>query len=187
MKIVRSNFFTLVLLMIVFFSCNKKAEQNSEENKTGVFVWKSELKSSDIPDSPVKGSINGKEIKIDYINFEQWRGSGDNVINFGDIKPKNNCGYVENGNSFHLLHKSGEIKVGELLKGSFEQNLDGYVAYCDSASGSSSNEKSATDWNCVLVITTMDEKSVKGKIAMCFKDDKRSWIAGTFEATRCFN
>jgi hypothetical protein len=42
-------------------------------------------------------------------------------------------------------------------------------------------------WNCALVITGMDENSVKGKIAICYKDENGSWIAGTFEAIRCNN
>jgi hypothetical protein len=176
-----------ILLIFTFASCNKKEEQSSENNSSNEFTWKSDLKVADIPDIPIKGFINGKEIKIDYNNFEQWRGSGDNVLNFGDVKPKNNCGYVENDNSFHLLHKSGEIKIGELLKASFAQNLDGYIAYYDTTSENHIEKKTSTDWNCALVIISMDDKSVKGKIALCFKDGKGSWIAGTFEAIRCFN
>lgn len=176
-----------ILLFFTIASCDKKQEQVQENNSGNSFTWKSELKVSDIPDIPVKGFINGKEINIAYINFEQWRGSGDNVLNFGDLKPKNNCGYAEQDNSFHLLHKSGEIKTGELLKAKFDQNLDGYIAYFDTASVNQADKKTSADWNCALIITSMDDKLIKGKIALCFKDDKRSWIAGTFEAIRCYN
>ncbi|MEO8209333.1 MAG: hypothetical protein ABI840_02140 [bacterium] len=176
-----------VLLILIFVSCNKKQEEVLKDNSGNSFTWKSELKIGDIPDTPVKGFVNGKEININYINFEQWRGSGDNVLNFGDVKPKNNCGYIENNNSFHLLRKAGEIKIGELLKANFEQNLDGYIAFYDTSSVNNVDKKISTDWNCSLVITSMDDKTVKGKIAMNFKDDKKSWIAGTFEAIRCFN
>ena len=173
-------------LIFAFISCNKKDEQVSENNSKKDFTWKSELKISDIPDYPLRGYINGVEIKPDYTNFEQWRGSGDNVLNFGDVKPKNNCGFVESDNSFHLLHKAGEIKTGELLKANFDQTLDGYVSYFNSRS-EDPNSKKTLPWNCALVITSMDEKSVKGKIAVCYKDDKKSWVAGTFEAIRCNN
>lgn len=172
--------------MIVFISCNKKEEQTQGNNIVKDFTWKSELKITDIPDVPIRGFIEGIEIRPDYINLEQWRGSGDNVLNFGDVKPKNNCGYIESDNSFHLIHKAGDIKTGELLKASFEQNLDGYVAYYNK-SGELQNSKTSMPWNCALVITSMDEKTVKGKIAICFKDDKKSWIAGSFEAIRCNN
>lgn len=136
---------------------------------------------------PIKGYINGKEISLNYINFEQWRGSRDNILNFGDTKPKNNCGYVESDNSIHLIRKADEIKPGEFLKSSFEQNLDGYIAYYDTLSVKDSDKKTSLQWNCALVITEMNEKTVKGKIALCFRDDKKSWIAGTFEAVRCNN
>lgn len=175
-----------IVLIFAFVSCDKKDEQALENKSSKNFSWKSELKADDIPESQVKGFIGGKEIKLDYINFEEWRGSGDNVLNFGDVKPKNNCGYVESDNSFHLIHKGGEIKTGELLKASFEQNLDGYVAYYNIKTESRSNQ-TTIPWNCALVITSIDEKIVKGKIAICFKDDSKSWIAGTFEAIRCNN
>jgi hypothetical protein len=178
--------YAVIVLMVVFISCNKKDELVKENSTVKDFIWKSELKITDIPDSPIKGFIEGKEIKADYINFEQWRGSGDNVINIGDVKPKNDCGYIESDNSFHLIHKAGDIKSGELLKASFDQNLDGYVAYYNKM-GELQNSKTSVPWNCALVITAIDEKTIKGKIAICFKDDKKSWIAGNFEAIRCNN
>ncbi len=176
-----------LLLLFVCISCDKKPEQVSDNNPNKEFTWKFDLKISDIPDFPVKGFINGKEINLQYINFEQWRGSGDNVLNFGDVKPKNNCGYVEQDNSFHLIHKGGEIKTGDLLKSSFDQNLDGYIAFSNTGNESANNTKSSEPWNCALVITGIEDKIVKGKIAICFKNDKKNWIAGTFEAIRCFN
>ncbi len=179
--------FISAFLIFAFISCNKKDEQQSKDSTDKAFSWRSELKVTDIPDSPIKGFINGKEINLVYINFEQWKGSGDNVLNFGDVIPKNNCGYFENSNSFHLILKAGEIKIGELLKATFDQNLDGYVAYYDTVSANQNDKMSSIPWNCALVITEKDDKYVKGKIAMCFKDARMSWIAGTFEAIRCFN
>ncbi|MEO8664448.1 MAG: hypothetical protein ABI462_03040 [Ignavibacteria bacterium] len=189
MKNYRKHFikFLTALLIFAFISCSKKEEQTPQTNSGKDFSWKQELKISDIPETPLKGFINGKEIKFDYINFEQWRGSGDNVLNFGDVKPGNNCGFVESDNSFHLIRKGGEISKGELLKSSFEQNLDGYAAYYNSSKDSTTKTKATIQWNCALVITSMDDKTVKGKIIMCFKDEMKSWLAGTFEAIRCYN
>ena len=176
----------LIVLAIGFISCNKKDEQNADLKSGDGFTWKSELKITDIPETPIKGFLNGKEFNPSYINFEQWRGSGDNVLNFGDVIPKNNCGYVESDNSFHLIRKSGKIESGELLKASFDQTLDGYVAYYNKKD-ESQNTKTTMPWNCALVISEMNDKTVTGKIAICFKDDKRSWIAGSFTAIRCNN
>lgn len=187
MKFYRIIYNTLIIILLLsIISCKKETDdgQNIQNNE---FKWKSEVKISDIPDFPVKGFINGKEIKIEYINFEQWRGSGDNVINFGDVKPKNNCGYIESDNSFHLIHKAGEIKSGELLKAGFENNLDGYSAYIETSGEKKNEQKKSVPWNCALVITSIEDKTVKGKIIMCFNDEKRSWISGTFEAIRCNN
>src|SRR5207247_5283853 len=58
----------------------KQSSQNS--NVKTEFGWKDGVSVSDIPDFPIKGSINGKEVTFLYINFEKWRGPNDNVINF---------------------------------------------------------------------------------------------------------
>ncbi|MBS1518275.1 MAG: hypothetical protein JSS91_09335 [Bacteroidetes bacterium] len=182
----KSIYLIILLLSLFFLSCSKKETENKEvNNKT--FIWKSELKDSDIPDTPIKGFLNGREIDFSYINFEEWRGSGDNVINFSSLKPKNNCGYIENDNAFNLMKKAGVIDTGEVMKANFDQNLDGFIASYKISDSLKSESKQAPGWNCVLLITSKDEKTVKGKIAMCFKDDKKSWIAGTFEAIRCYN
>lgn len=177
----------MLFFFVSLISCGKKQDQpQDQQSGSDKFLWKPELRIADIPDFPVKGFMNGKEIKIDYINFEKWRGSGDNVLNFGDIKPANNCGYVENSNSFHLMHKGGNIEKGELLKSTFDKNLDEYVSFYESA-GVKEEGKKSIPWNCALVITDIGDKTVKGKIAICYKDDKFSWIAGTFEAIKCNN
>lgn len=183
----KKKFLLLFIISVtVFASCNKENNQNPGNQTSGENKWKPELKIEDIPDTPVKGYINGKEINIEYVNFETWRGSGDNVLNFGDVRPKNNCGFIETDNSFHLIHKGGEIKPGELLKANFDQTLDGYSAYYN-VTGESNDKKVSMQWNCALVITEMNEKTIKGKLLMCFKDDAKNRIAGSFEAIVCNN
>lgn len=176
-----------VLILFSFISCGKK-EQDKKEQNTNVndFVWNENISIDKIPDFPIKGMMNGKPIDLAYINFEKWRGSGDNVINFGDKAPSQNCGYVENDNAFHLIHTNGDFKEGEFVKENFTKNINGYTA--DFHYMVDKNIKKANVlWNCAIVITEIDEKSVKGKIALCFKDESKSWIAGTFEAIRCNN
>ena len=174
--------------MFVLNSCGKENEKpRSEEKNNSEFSWKSELKITEIPDLPIKGLLNGKPFTFAYVNFEQWRGSGDNVINFSEAAPSNNCGYVEGGRSIHFLHKAGTIDTGEVLKASFDKNLDGYIAYYDTTGAGSEAGVGSIPWNCALVITSMNEKTIKGKIAICFKDEKKSYIAGSFEAIRCYN
>lgn len=177
----------ILVTLFVFTSCNKKEENtNQTGSNNGAFAWKESLSVKDIPDTPIKGMIEGKEINITYINFEQWRGSNDNVINFSDKAPKNKCGFIENDNGFHLTKVAGNMKEGDIVKDTFLKNLEGYVADFH-VTENENMRKITAGWNMALVIDDMDENVVKGKIAICFKDDKKSWIAGKFEAVRCNN
>ena len=101
----------ILFLALVLFACDKKGEETGKtEGNNGTFTWKEDLKKEDIPDTPIKGMLNGAEFKPDYINFETWRGSGDNVLNFGNKAPQQSCGFVENDAAFHLTRKAGDIK-----------------------------------------------------------------------------
>lgn len=177
----------IIVLVFVLSSCNKKEDNTNQTNlNNGEFVWKENLSVNDIPNTPIKGKINGKDFKVSYINFEQWRGSNDNVLNFSDKTPQNKCGFIENDNGFQLTKIGGDMKEGDLVKETFLKNLEGYVADFH-VTENEDMRKITAGWNLALVIDDMDENIVKGKIALCFKDDKKSWIAGTFEAVRCNN
>jgi hypothetical protein len=177
----------ILAVVFVFTSCNKK-EGNTDQtgSNNGEFIWKENLSVKDIPNSPIKGMIDGKNINITYVNFEKWRGSNDNVLNFSDKAPLNKCGFIENDNAFHLTRVGGDIKEGDLNKDTFLKNLEGYVADFH-VTENEDMKKISTGWNLALVIDEINDDVVKGKIAMCFKDDKKSWIAGKFEAVRCNN
>lgn len=183
----KKYYFLFITLSLLLISCGKKddADKNKELAK-GEFRWMEELSVSKIPDSPVNGMLNGKQVNIEYVNFEKWRGSGDNVINFSNNKPKQNCGFIENDIAVHFTKVSGDFEEGEFVKDGFNKNIDGYSAefhyYVDN-----NIKKISVPWNCALYITDINDKTVKGKIAICFKDDSKSWIAGTFEAVRCNN
>lgn len=188
-KVLKFSKFILpaILLIIGLASCGKDNSAGKPPESKPEFAWKSEVKITDIPDIPLKGMMNGQPFTPDYVNFEQWRGSGDHVINFCENAPKNNCGFVESGRSVHFMHKAGKLDSGEVLKASFDKNLDGYIAYSDSTAGGQENASSSVPWNCALVITSMDDKIVRGRIIICFKDPGKSYLAGTFEAKRCYN
>ncbi|MCB0723603.1 MAG: hypothetical protein KDC73_02795 [Ignavibacteriae bacterium] len=181
----RLSYLLIIITSVLVLSCGDGEKKPDTINGEG-FQWKENISIADIPDTPLKGMLRGKEINFEYINFEQWRGSGDNVFNFGSKKPEQNCGYVENDEAFHLMRKSGEITTGEVLKSNFSSTLDGYFGdFHYNKDGEI--EKVSVEWNCALVITEMNDSLVKGKIAMCFNSPYKSWIAGTFEALRCYN
>lgn len=177
------------ILMFIFISgCNKNSDNKDsvQNNDKNTFVWKEKIAVTDIPEFNIRGYINGKEIQIVYINFEKWRGNGDNVINFGTKLPEQNCGAVNNDSAFQIMRPSRDFAQGEFVKESFTKDVDGYVADYHVYEGQESR-KISVPWNCALVIEEIGESTVKGRIAMCFKDEKNSWVAGKFEAIRCNN
>lgn len=161
---------------------NKTDDKPATDKKPGEFGWKDNISSADIPDFPVKGSLEGKEVQFAYINFEKWRGSKDNVINFSVTKPEQNCGFIENFSGFTLMNKSGDINQGEWVKAKFGDDPKTYQASFKHA-----DKKSDSQWNSALVIENINDKTVKGKILIYFNDEKKSWIAGKFEASVCSN
>ena len=179
---------TLFLLsLILLSSCNKKEESTNQQNSTsGEFSWRETISVKDIPNTPIKGKIDGKDFNPSYIVFEQWRGSNDNVFVFSDKSPQNKCGFIENDNGFNLTKLGAEFKEGEFVKDSFIKNLEGYSADFH-ITENEDMKKITAGWNVALIITEINDEVVKGKIAMCFKDDKKSWIAGSFEAPVCNN
>ncbi|MCK7526688.1 MAG: hypothetical protein MZV64_58360 [Ignavibacteriales bacterium] len=113
--------------------------------------------------------------------------SNDNVFNFSDKSPKNKCGFVENDNGFQItktrcrnLKKVSSLKI-------LSSKISMAIMPIFIVSLNDDMKKITAGWNVALVITEMDDNVVKGKIAMCFKDDNKSWIAGKFEAARCNN
>lgn len=175
----------VIFITFILFSC-KKQEINKQTTSSGNenFSWKEVVSFNDIPDYPIKGYIGEKEIKIEYINFEKWRGSGDNTFYFSTKKPQQNCGAVVNDTAFRLTKANKEFNEQEFIKESFSSTIDGYGADFHIYVGEESKDFNVP-WNCALKIISMEGKKVKGKIVMCFKDEKKSWIAGTFEAIVC--
>jgi len=177
----------LIFAFSIFVSCGKKEDKpNTASTNPGEFSWNENVSVKNIPGYPLKGKINGKDISFEHVNFEIWRGSNDNVINFGDKAPKQKCGYIENDNAIHLSKLGGKFEVGEFLKESFGKNIEGFTADFH-ITIDNNTQKISVPWNCALVITEINDDVVKGRIAMSFKDDAKSWLAGSFEAVRCFN
>jgi len=185
-KFLRLFALSSALVIIFFTGCNKDNKENKEnvtnKNKTG-FGWKDGVSAADIPDFPISGLLSGKEIMPVYVCFEKWRGSNDNVFVFSLSKPAQQCGFIENFQGFKLSNKGNAFNTGEWVKSKFDDDPKTYESYFV-VSGS---DKSSVNWNCALVIESMDNKTVKGKISLFFNDTAKSWIAGKFEASVCNN
>lgn len=186
-----SVLYLLLVLTLLFFDtsgCNKKPDvQNQNLTDKKDFSWKQELTLSDIPDFPVKGYLNGKEVSFTYIVFERWRGSNDNDIIFSISKPSQQCGYIENYQGFQLINKGNKIDQGVWSKSKFEDDPKTYQCSYVYKTTDGNSVRSSVNWNCVLKIDSVTNEDVNGMIAICFDDAAISWIAGRFHATICNN
>ena len=186
-----SVLYLLLVLSLLFFEtsgCNKKPDvQNQNFTDKKDFSWNQELTLSDIPDIPVKGYLNSKEVNFTYIVLERWRGSNDNDIIFSIVKPSQQCGYIENYQGFQLINKGNKIEQGVWSKSKFEDDLKTYQCYYVYKKADGNSVRSNENWNCVLKINSESNKTVSGMIAICFDDIAKSWIAGRFDATICNN
>lgn len=109
------------------------------------------------------------------------------MINFSNRRPKQDCGFIENDDAFALEKKAGEFAIGDFVKESFDSKADGVTSNFHYYEEGREIIKVNEQWNCALKITEINDKTVKGIIAICFNDKNKSWVAGTFEAVRCLN
>jgi hypothetical protein len=187
--VIIARFFILLIATVLLAGCGKKEETSgSQKSDKEGFGWTDVVSLDKIPDFPVRGMLNGKEFKVEYINFETWRGSEDNVINFTAKAPRQNCGaFSDDDSGFRIIKKSGEFKAGDYIKDKFSTTIEGIIADYHYNVDKNNTKNVSPDWNYALKITDINSKTVRGKVVICFKDESKSWIAGTFEAVRCNN
>jgi hypothetical protein len=152
-----------------------------------MFTWGDNLVTAGIPETPVKGFLNGKEVNFSYIILEKWRGSNDNVLIFSLVNPEQVCGFIEKFEGFQLTNKGNSIEQGDLLKSKFTDEPKIYSANYQFRDQDGSSFKSNSPFAFALKINSIDDKKLSGKIALTFNDEKKSWIAGKFEAVICNN
>ena len=175
-------------MVFVLYGCGKKPDvQNQSAGNKMQFSWNQELSVNDIPDFPLKGIIDGKEINYPYLNFEKWHGSNDNVLRFSTQKPEQPCGFIQNFQGIEIIRKGNTIELGVYEKKHFSDDNMGYkVSYITDAGGGNLT-KSTSDWNFAMKIDSLNWKTISGKIAVCFNDVTKSWVAGRFSAAVCNN
>lgn len=186
---IRKIYGVLILLFFISFACGKKQDDTGKtQTDKSTFSWAEVVSIDKIPDFELKGMMNGKEFKVGYVNYEYWRGSEDNVINFTAKPPRQNCGsFEEDDSGFKLTKKAGLFKEGEFIKDRFSITVNGVVADFHYSLGKDNTKNVTAEWNCALMISEINDKNVKGKVAICFNDELKSWIAGTFVAVKCNN
>ncbi|HCN36555.1 MAG TPA: hypothetical protein DIS94_02430, partial [Bacteroidetes bacterium] len=70
---------------------------------------------------------------------------------------------------------------------SFSNNQDNFISYFHYYVEGKDILKVESPWSGIVIIDSLEDKKVKGKIAIVYNDDAKSWIAGKFEAIRCNN
>jgi hypothetical protein len=187
---VAKNLGLYAFLLFLYFGlggCTKKADFDKVNTSKSDFVWTDDLAKADIPDFPVRGFLNGKSVQIEYTAYEIWRGTSDNVLNFSLVRPKQPCGYIDNYQGFQFLDKGGSITRGVWSKSRFGDESGTRQASFKYLAPDGNEYRSDESWNCYLDIENISPEKVIGKIAVCFNDKSKSWLAGRFEAMICNN
>ncbi len=180
----------LIILCLVFGldACgNDEVKKEVVPLDNSEFNWKDKLETSDIPDFELRGNLNGKEVRFQYVVYEVWRGSNDNVLNFSLEKAEQKCGYIENYQGFQLISKGSQMNKGEFLKSGFYDESAEFQSFFKYINSNGTSYKSDAAWNCALSIDSLTDNIAAGKIAVCFNDEMKSWIAGRFRAAVCKN
>jgi hypothetical protein len=182
------SLFIIILTLYIFHGCgNDDVKKEVVPLINSEFNWKDNLEIKDIPDFELRGYLNGKEVRFPYAVFEVWRGSNDNVLNFSLEKAEQNCGYIENYQGFQLISRGNPMKKGEYVKSGFGDDPKNYQSFFRYINTEGVSYKSDASWNCALNLENLTDKIASGKIAVCFDDENKSWIAGRFEASVCNN
>lgn len=156
----------------------------------GDFAWTETPAIDKIPDGPVKGMINGKPFTAQTVRLRQK--DDQVVLEIIDQKPDTPSGMVsgETGASLYLDLPAG--KPAEFVAGLKDEKKDPADAtYIYPQGGDKGPMTINGDWGAALKVDEWtlakdpaDEAvlgKVKGKVAIVFGDEKKSWVAGTFD------
>ncbi|MEN6641208.1 MAG: hypothetical protein ABFE08_02045 [Armatimonadia bacterium] len=154
------------------------------------FAWTETPKLDKIPDAAVTGMINGKPFSAKTVRLEKR--DGQVVLQIIDQKPDKPTGMVtgETGASLYLALPEG--KPAEYVAGIKDAKKDPADAiYYYPQGGDKGPMTMNSDWGAALKIDewklAKDPSdpaalgTVKGKVAIVFADDPKSFVSGTFE------
>jgi len=157
------------------------------------FTWADAPTVAQVPSTPVKGIINGKEFTANTVRVEKGD-EGKATLEISDAKLDDPTGVITDDTGVDLDFTLTEGQPGEMvMKIADEKNFDKEHAYYHYPQGGDKGPMSVNpDWGCALQIESWDmtpdaqnEKilgKITGKVAIVFGDDSKSWVAGTFEA-----
>jgi hypothetical protein len=159
----------------------------------GEAKWMENPTAADIPDSPIKGMVNG--VAFEAKTMRIVKAEKNSKLELMDKAADTPTGMVSDATEVKLEFTLPPGKPGEFTKKMADkdpESTDGWFSY-EQKDGTPMTVN--TDWAVVLKIdswtTEKDPKDpkvlgkVKGKIFLSFKDDPKTFVAGTFEGPYC--
>ena len=157
----------------------------------GAFAWTETPKVADAPEAAVKGMVNGKAFEAKTVRIKKKDKGA--VLVISDMAADTPTGMLSGDTGVELTFPLEEGKPGEYVIGmKDEKTFDKEHAYYWYPQGGDKGPMSVNpDWAAALSITewtlAKDPKDeavlgqVKGKFAITFGDDGKSWVAGTID------
>lgn len=154
------------------------------------FAWTETPTLDQIPNAPITGMINGKPFAAQTVRLKQR--DDQVVLEIIDQKPDDPSGMVTGETGASLYLKLEEGKPVEFVSGIKDEKTDPADAiYYYPQGGDKGPMTMNSDWGAALKIDEWtlakdpsDEDvlgTVKGKVAIVFADDPKSFVSGTFE------
>jgi len=171
----------------------KEAPEEAATTAPAEFTWTETPAADQIPDTPLKGMVNGKEFTASTIRVEKGD-EGKATLEISDAKLEDPTGVITDDTGVDLDFTLTEGQAADLVKTiAEEKDFDKEHAYYHYPQGGDKGPMSVNpSWGCALKIDSWDmtadptnEKivgKITGKVAIVFDDDTKSWVAGTFEA-----
>ena len=155
----------------------------------GEAKWMENPKVADIPDAAIKGMVNGVAFEAKTVRVV--KGDGKSKLEIMDKAADKPTGMVSDATEVKLEFVLEPGKPGEFVKAMADKdptNTDGWYSY-QQKDGSPMTMNS--DWSVALKIDSWTLAkdpadasvlgTVKGRVFLVFKDDPKTFVAGTFE------
>lgn len=165
-----------------------KAAAPGEATRAGeAFRWTDKPTLAGIPEGPIVGELKGRPFRAQAVRLQ--REEDGLLLTISNLKPSNPSGPLSKNTAVELTFSLPEGKPGELV---LEQETvkirpnHAYYHYPSDTGPVSVNCPYAvalkiTSWTLQTDPANADILGeVSGRIAICFNDDARSWVAGAF-------
>lgn len=161
-----------VLIAVFAFSCTKKDK-----------YWSSSVKGGGIPDTPVVGKINDKEIAVAYVRVKKW--DDHYSWDFSNKPAESQCDIILDDDAVHFSSKI--LRTGTFEKKTDQEiEFDDYHAYYHYEQEDGSPMSINPSWAAKIVVASFDKekKTITGWVDIRF-DDGKTQIAGKFSGDLC--